>query len=146
MVWFSGMARLQNIGVVYRGSVPNQQVEQLLAGEPKTFVSPGDDFLAEYALFGRNGDMLQSNVEGKKLEVLAGFLQKGANNIDVLRYTYSDGSTVICRWQYRSEFADPVLRDMLPPLNTCGWPHLVWHWCFVCCLIPCGSVGASPPS
>jgi signal transduction histidine kinase len=117
MVWFSGMARLQNNGVVYRGIVPNQQVEQMLDGDPKTFISPSDDFLADYALFDQNGEVLESNVEGKKLEVLARFLQKDAYNIDVSRYTYADGSTVICRWQYRSEFTDPALRDLLPPFE-----------------------------
>lgn len=117
MVWFSSLARLQNTGVVYRGAVPSQQVEQMLAGEPKTFVTPGDDFLAEYALFGRNDEVLESNVEGKKLEVLARFLQEDAYSIYVSRHTYADGSTVILRWQYRSEFANPVLRDMLPPFE-----------------------------
>ncbi len=117
MVWFTGLARLQNNGVVYRGVVSNQQVEQMLDGEPKAFVSPGDDFLAEYALFGRNGEVLESNVEGKRLEVLTGFLQNGASNIDVSRHTYADGSTVIFRWKYRAEFADPVLRNMLPPFE-----------------------------
>ena len=117
MVWFTGLARLQNNGVVYRGVVSNQQVEQMLDGEPKAFVSPGDDFLAEYALFGRNGEVLESNVEGKKLEVLTGFLQNGASNIDVSRHIYADGSTVIFRWKYRAEFADPVLRNMLPPFE-----------------------------
>lgn len=117
IAWSSGLVRLQNTGVAYRGAVPNQQVEQMLAREPKTFVSPGDDFLAEYALFGRNGEVLESNVEGKKLEVLIRFLQEDAYSIYVSRHTYADGSTVIFRWQYRAEFVNPVLRDMLPPFE-----------------------------
>ncbi|WMJ90445.1 sensor histidine kinase [Anaerocolumna sp. MB42-C2] len=117
MVWSSVLVRLQNTGVAYRGAVPNQQVEQMLAGEPKTFVTPGDDFLAEYALFDQNGEVLESNVEGKKLKVLAGFLQEDVYSIDVSRHTYADGSTAIFHWQYRAEFTNPVLRRMLPPFE-----------------------------
>ncbi|MGX9758462.1 ATP-binding protein [Clostridioides difficile] len=116
-VWYLALVWLQNTGITYRATVPNQQVKQMLSGEPKTFVSPGDDFLAEYALFDQNGEALESNVEGKKLEVLAGFLQEDTYNIDVSRYTYADGSTIIFRSQYRGEFANPVLRDMLPPFE-----------------------------
>ncbi|OPJ65213.1 phosphate regulon sensor protein PhoR [Clostridium oryzae] len=89
----------------------------MLAREPKTFVSPGDDFLSEYALFGRNGEVLESNVEGKKLEVLAGFLHENSYNIHVSRYTYTDGSTIIFHWYFRAEFVSPVIRDMLPPFE-----------------------------
>ncbi|WP_312939933.1 HAMP domain-containing sensor histidine kinase [Oscillibacter sp.] len=117
MVWFTCLARLQNNGIVYRGVVPNQQVEQLLAGEPKIFVSPGDNFLADYALFGRNGEALESNVEGKRLDVMAGFLKEDATSTNVSRYTYANGSTIIFQWQYRSEFANPVLRRKLPPFE-----------------------------
>lgn len=117
MVWLSGLARLQNNGIVYRGAVSNQQVEQMLAGEPNVFVSPGDDFLADYALFGRRGEVLESNVEGKKLEVMASFLKDDVHNTNISRHTYADGSTVILYWQYRAEFADPVLRDRLPPFE-----------------------------
>lgn len=117
LVWYFCFGRLQNTGVIYQGYVSNQQVEQMLAREPKTFVSPGDDFLAEYALFGRNNQVLESNIKGKKLEILAGFLQENAYSIHVSRHTYADGSTVIFRWHYRAEFANPVLRDMLPPFE-----------------------------
>ncbi|AZS15513.1 sensor histidine kinase [Paenibacillus lutimineralis] len=125
LVWYFVMVRFQNTGVTYQGAVSNQQVEQMLAGEPTTFVSPGDDFLAEYALFGRNGEVLESNVEGKKLEALAGCLQEDASSIDVLRHTYADGSTVILRWHFRAEFVNPVLRDMLPPAEYLGLAMLV---------------------
>lgn len=116
-VWYLALVWLQNTGVTYRSSVPNQQVKQMLAGEPKTFVSPGDDFVAKYALFDQSGEVLESNVEGKKLENLTGFLQEDTYSIDVSRYTYADGSTVIFSWQYRGEFVNPVLRDMLPPFE-----------------------------
>ena len=62
LAWYVVMTRFQKTGVTYHGSVSNKQVEQMLAGEPKTFVSPGDDFLADYALFGKNGEVLESNV------------------------------------------------------------------------------------
>lgn len=120
LTWYVVMVRLQKTGVTYQGAVSNRQVEKMLAGEPKTFVSPGEDFLADYALFGRNGEVLESNVEGKKLEVLAGFLQGDVSSIHVSRYTYTDGSTVIFRWHYRAEFVNPVLRDILPPAEYLG--------------------------
>lgn len=117
VAWSVTLIRLQNTGFAYRGIVPNQQVEQMLAGNPQTFVSPGEDFLAEYALFGKDGKVLESNVGGKKLESLTGFLQEDAKSLDVSRHTYADGSTVIFRWKYRSEFTSPVLRRMLPPFE-----------------------------
>lgn len=120
MVWYVVLVRLQINGIVYQGAVSNRQVEQMLAGEPKTFVSPGDNFLAEYALFDQNGEVLESNVEGRKLEDLTGFIQEDASVIQVSRYTYTDGSTLILRWHYRAEFADPVLRRMLPPAEYLG--------------------------
>ena len=44
MIWSSGLSRFQNTGIVYRGIVPSQQVEKMLAGKPETFHSPGEDF------------------------------------------------------------------------------------------------------
>ncbi|BCJ96830.1 hypothetical protein acsn021_43990 [Anaerocolumna cellulosilytica] len=76
LIWYIGFVQLQNKGVIYLGYVSNQQVEQILAGEPKTFVSPGDNFLAEYALFGQNGAVMESNVDGKKLEGLTRFYRR----------------------------------------------------------------------
>lgn len=131
VAWTVTLVRLQNTGFAYRGIVPNQQVEQMLAGEPQTFVSPGDDFLAEYALVGRNGKVLESNVEGKKLKTLTGFLQKDTDNMYVSRYTYGDGSTIIFRWQYRSDFTDPGLRRMLPPFEY------LWMGTLVAALVLC---------
>lgn len=120
LTWYAVMTRLQNTGVTYHGSVSNKQVEQMLAGGPETFVSPGDDFLAEYALFGQNGEVLESNVNGKKLEVLSGFLRDDAHDIHVSRHTYADGSTVIIHWYFRTEFVSPVLREILPPAEYLG--------------------------
>lgn len=120
LAWYVLMICLQNTGVIYQGAVSNRQVEQMLAPKPKTFVSPGSDFLAEYALFGRDGKVLKSNVEGKKLEALAGFLQEGTYNKNVVRYTYTDGSTAIFLWHYRAEFTNPVMRHRLPPAEYLG--------------------------
>lgn len=116
-VWYLTLVWLQNSGITYRGTVSNQQVDQMLAGAPKTFLSPDDDFLAEYALFDQNDEVLESNVEGKKLEDLAGFLKEDTYNIYVLRHTYVDGSTAIFHWYYRGEFVNPKLRDKLPPFE-----------------------------
>jgi signal transduction histidine kinase len=117
LVWYFCFGWLQNTGVIYLGYVSNQQVEQLLAGDPKIFVSPGDDFLADYTLFDRNGAVLESNTKGRKLEVLTRFLQEDAYNIHVSKHTYADESTVIIRWYYRAEFVNPVLRNALPPFE-----------------------------
>ena len=131
VVWSFALVRLQNTGFAYRGIVPNQQVEQMLAGNPRTFISPGDDFLAEYALFGENGEVLESNVEGKKLKTLSGFLNKDTGNSDVSRYTYADGSTVIFHWQYLAEFTNPKLRRMLPSFEY------LWMGTLVAALVLC---------
>ena len=120
LAWYVVMTRFQKTGVTYHGSVSNKQVEQMLAREPKTFVSPGDDFLADYALFGKNGEVLESNVAAKKQKVLAELLEEETHDIHVVQHTYVDGSTVIIRWHYRAEFANPVLRDMLPPAEYLG--------------------------
>lgn len=124
LVWLFAATLLQNTGVVYPGYTANQQVEKMLAAKPNTFVSPGDDFLAEYALFDQSGIVLESNVEGKELESLIGFWQEGSQDVSVSRYTYEDDSTVIIRWQYRKEFASPVLRAALPPFEYLWWGAL----------------------
>lgn len=117
LVWSAVHSRLQITGYTYAGGISNQQVEQMLAAEPETFVSPGDDFLAEYALFDTNGEVSESNVEGKKLEFLAELLREDITDTDVSRYTYKDGSTAIFHWYFRAEFVSPVLREMLPPFE-----------------------------
>ena len=61
--------------------------------------------------------MLECNVKGKKLKALKDLLQEESQEADTLRYTYADGSTVIFHWYYRAEFADPVLRNRLPPFE-----------------------------
>jgi signal transduction histidine kinase len=117
LAWWGGLVGLQNNNVAYQPTVPSQQVEQMLTGAPETFVSPGDDFLPEYALLDQNGEVLESNVEGKRLETLTRSLDAGAGSTDISRYTYADGSTVILHWRWRAEFTSPVLRKMLPPFE-----------------------------
>lgn len=114
-----GMGWLQKTGAVYQGYVSNQQVEKLLAGEPAAFVAPGDDFLADYVLFGPNGEVLASNAMEKQQETLSRYLSKDTADIrnHITRHTYPDGSTAIFHWFYRAEFANPALRAALPPFE-----------------------------
>lgn len=124
LVWLSAMTLLQNIGIIYPGYIANQQAEQMLVGDPQIFISPSDDFLPEYALFNREGKVLESNVVGRKLESLTRFLQEGTYDMRVLNYSYVDGSTIIIRWHYRKEFANQVLRSGLPPFEYIWWGTL----------------------
>lgn len=133
LVWLFAQVQLQNAGVIYQGYVSNQQVEKLLAGDPQAFVSPGDDFLAEYALYDINGEVLESNVDGKRLEVLNGYLHEETDDVHVVRHTYSDGNTVIIQWYFRREFASPALRRILPPFEYLWLAALGVSW--VLCLL-----------
>lgn len=128
-----GKGWLQKNGAVYQGYVSNQQVEQLLAGNPATFVAPGDDFLADYVWFGPSGEVLASNAAEKKQEALSRYLGKNAADIrnHITLHTYPDGSTAIFHWFYRAEFADPALRAALPPFE-----HL-WLTAVVVALVLC---------
>lgn len=117
LLWWFVLICFQNNGIAFRPAISNQQVEQMLAGEPEVFITPGDEFLADYALFRSNGTVLESNVEGSDLETLAGFLQEDDDNNYVARYTYADGNTAIFRWRWRSEFVSPALRKLLPPFE-----------------------------
>lgn len=95
IIWFITLQLLEKNEIIYHGSVSNQQVKKMLYGNPQNFVSPDDNFLAEYALFDKSGEVLESNVEGKELETLAVYLRKNTNNIHISQYTYSDGSTIV---------------------------------------------------
>lgn len=133
LIWFLGFRQLQNNDIIYSGYVSNQQVEQLLAEKPKTFISPDENFLAEYALFKPTGEVLESNTDGKKLEFLRGFFKEDASDIHVTRYTYADKSTLIMHWYYRAEFANPLLRSILPPFEYLWLAALGISW--VLCLL-----------
>lgn len=134
LAWLSGMTLLQKVEIVYPGYVANQQAEQILVKEPKTFVSPGKDFLPEYALFRSDGEVLESNVKGKKLKALAEFFQENTNEMRVSRYSYEDGSILVIRWHYRKEFVNPVLRSILPPFEYLWWGILGVAW-LLCLLV-----------
>lgn len=117
LLWYGFFIRLVNTGFFYNAYISSQQVEKMLAGDPETFVSPGDNFLADYALFDHSGEVLESNTKGRKLKKLTSLLHEDASTMRVSRHTYGDGSTVIIRYYYRSEFANPVLRKYLPPFQ-----------------------------
>ena len=117
LLWYGLFFRLVKTGFFYNSYTSTRQIEQMLAGDPETFVSPGDNFLADYALFDQSGKVLESNTKGMKLKKLTGLLHEDASAMRVSRHTYGDGSTVIIRYYYRSEFANPVLRRSLPPFQ-----------------------------
>ena len=63
LVWMLCFTQLRNAGIIYQGYVSNQQTERILTEDTKNFISPGEDFLPEYALFAPDGNVLESNVE-----------------------------------------------------------------------------------
>lgn len=133
LVWMLCFTLLRNTGVIYQGYVSNQQAERMLAEDAKTFVSPDENFLPEYALFDPDGEVLESNKKGRKLENLIGFFQETPDDVHVLRHTYTDGNTVILRWYFRAEFVNPLLRDTLPPFEYLWLAVLGMGW--VLCLL-----------
>ena len=133
IAWFITLGLLEKNGIIYKGYVANQQVEQLISDNPETFVSPNDDFLSDYALYDMNGRLSETNVEGKKLEDLTKLLHRDVSDVHIVRHTYNDGSTVIIRWNYRTEFVDPVLRSKLPPFDYLWWCTLGIAW--ILCLL-----------
>ena len=133
IIWLSTLQLLEKNDVIYHGSVSNQQVEKMLAGEPLNFISPDSNFLAKYALFDKSGEILESNVAGKELETLTVYLKENINDIHNLQYTYSDGSTIVISWNYRREFVNPTLRSILPPFEYLWWSVLGIAW--ILCLI-----------
>lgn len=133
IIWLTTVQLLEKNEIIYHGSVSNQQVEKMLAGKPLNFISPDNNFLAKYALFNKNGELLKSNVQGKELETLTVHLKENINDIHSLQYTYPDGSTIIMRWNYRKEFVNPSLRSILPPFEYLWWGTLGIAW--ILCLI-----------
>lgn len=120
LTWYVVTVRLRHNGVTYHGSLSNQQAEQMLTDEPQAFAPPSDDFLPEYALFDSNGQVLESNVKGKKLGILSAYFRENTDDINILQHTYRDGSTIVLRWYYRAEFTNPALRKLLPPAEYLG--------------------------
>ena len=119
VIWYAALSFLESRGIVYPGHVGNQQVENMIERSPDTFQKPSDDFLAEYALFDKNGNLIVSNVEGS---LRSSLLEKAKENLpQTLRHTYTDGSYAIFRWHFRKEFSDPVWRASLPPFEYLWW-------------------------
>lgn len=133
-LWLFFITLLQNAGIVYHGSVSNQQVEEMLADDPQTFVLPGEGFLPEYVLLDEEGKVLQSNVNGKRQEALMDAWRENAQDMHIAQHTYADGSTVFMHWYYRKEFANPVLRRNLPPFEYLWWAVLGLS-CILCLLL-----------
>ncbi len=122
VIWFAGLSFLESHGIVYPGHIGNQQVEHLIACSPDTFQKPNDDFLAEYALFDKDGNLIVSNVDGKKRNSLLENASK--NSVDTSTHIYSDGSYAVFGWHFRKEFSDPVWRAALPPFEYLWWISL----------------------
>lgn len=133
LIWLATLQILEKNEIIYHGSVSNQQVEKMLAGKPLNFISPDNNFLAKYALFGKSGEILESNVEGKELEILTVYLKENIDDIHSLQYTYPDGNTIVIRWNYRREFVNPSVRSILPPFEYLWWGILGIAW--ILCLI-----------
>lgn len=122
VIWYAALSYLESRGIVYPGHVGNQQVENMIESSPDIFQKPSEDFLAEYALFDQNGNLIVSNVEGKTRSSL---LEKAEENLPgTLQHTYADGSHAIFRWHFRKEFSDPVWRATLPPFEYLWWATL----------------------
>ncbi len=122
IIWYAGMIFLQNQGLVYPGHVGNQQVEHLIEKSPDKFIKPDDDFLAQYAIFDKNGNLIVSNVEGKMRNALLDKADR--NSLDTLKHSYADGSYGVFLWHFRKEFSNPVLRASLPPFEYIWWTTL----------------------
>ncbi|MBS6501492.1 MAG: HAMP domain-containing histidine kinase [Clostridium sp.] len=133
LIWLATLQILEKNEIIYHGSVSNQQVEKMLAGKPSNFISPDNNFLAKYALFGKSGEILESNVEGKELEILTVYLKENIDDIHSLQYIYPDGNTIVIRWNYRREFVNPSVRSILPPFEYLWWGILGIAW--ILCLI-----------
>ena len=132
VVWYAGLSFLESREIVYPGHIGNQQVEHLLQCSPDTFQKPSDDFLAEYALFDKNGNLIVSNVEGTAQNAL--LKQADTDGVNTLKHTYADGSYAIYKWYFRKEFSDPVLRASLPPFEYLWWATLGIA-CMLCWLL-----------
>lgn len=117
-IWLAGMTGLEHAGIVYHGSEANRQTEELLAGSPDRFYPPEDDFLGEYVLFGKNGEVLEKNIDEKSLQKFRELYEEENIGTGVKKHVYPDGSTAVLRWHYRKEFVDPSIRKKFPPAET----------------------------
>lgn len=119
VIWFAGLSAMESRGIVYPGHIGNQQVEKMITQSPAVFQTPNEDFLAEFALFDKSGNLIVSNVHGKAQNTL---LKKAAKrSSDTLQHTYADESYAVFRWHFRKEFAHPTWRASLPPFEYLWW-------------------------
>lgn len=128
VIWFAALSFLESREIVYPGHIGSRQVEKIIAENPRVFQIPNDDFLGEYAVFDKNGNLIISNVHGKAQTALIEKALKGDNN--TLRHTYADGSCGVFRWHFRKEFSNPVWRAALPPFE-----HLWWITLGIACIL-----------
>ncbi len=91
LLWLGVLTQLQRTGIIYHGSVSNQQAEKMLAEKPDAFQTPNSDFLPAYGWFDPKGKVLESNASKKELRLLTNVLQQNTNDIHFYRYTYPDG-------------------------------------------------------
>ena len=131
ILWLAIMHLLQTTGFIYHGSLPNQQAEAMLLDHPETFTTPGEDFLSDYALFGADGTLLETNTDPKEAARLSEFLTKEPEDPHIIRYTYTDQSTILIHWVYQRDFTDPQLRKFLPPFEVFWWITLLLAFIFV---------------
>ncbi len=132
VIWYAGLSYLESREYVYPGHIGYQQVEDMLEKSPDEFQKPSDDFLPEYALLNKNGNLITSNVDGKTRMAL---LEKGeAKEPGTLQHTYEDGSYIIFRWHFRKEFSNPVWRASLPPFEYLWWATLAIA-CITCWIL-----------
>ena len=65
LLWLGVLTQLQRTGIIYHGSVSNQQAEKMLAEKPDAFQTPNSDFLPAYGWFDPKGKVLESNASKK---------------------------------------------------------------------------------
>ena len=119
---------LERAGLIYHGSVSNQQAEAFLAEKPQEFLTPGEDFLPFYALFDSEGQILETNASLKEQKQLKTVFSQGSEDVDFLSYVYPDSDTLILHWYYRREFINPALRHLPFSFEALWWTALCISW------------------
>lgn len=117
-MWLCLLNIFESRGIVLPGHVSNEQIKKLIDESPDTFKEPDKNFLGEYALVNKDGELVKSNVEGKKLKTL---LKSGVKDNNVISHTYKDKSTAYFRWRFIKEFSNPAFRKNLPAFEYLWW-------------------------
>ncbi len=132
VIWYAGLSYLESREYVYPGYIGYQQVESMLEISPNVFQKPSDDFLPEYVLVDKDGNLIISNIDDKTRITL---LEKGeTKQPGTLQHKYDDGSYIFFRWHFRKEFSNPVWRASLPPFEYLWWATLAIV-CIVCWIL-----------